>query len=77
MTDFRNKKTTAICEECGKKFEKKCPTQIYCSKECAVKVGKRQIRIYKGLKGEPQKRKKYNTGPKKKKHNKGMWAIWE
>lgn len=60
---MKNPKQKCVCEECGKTFIKKTPTQIYCSDECRIKVQRRQIRIYNGFK---EKQKPVIVKPKKK-----------
>lgn len=52
------------CEECGKTFIRKTPTQKYCCDECRIKVGIRQNRLYK--KSVNKKTKHVVVKPKKK-----------
>ena len=57
---YRERKITAICEECSEKFVKKQETHKYCSPECSSKKWKR---AYKSVVSEGET---YSDAVKKK-----------
>ena len=57
---YRERKITAICEECNEKFVKKQETHKYCSPECSSKKWKR---AYKSVVSEGET---YSDAVKKK-----------
>ena len=68
---------TKKCENCGKKFIVKSPTQKYCCRECAVEIQRKQIRIYKGIADKPLvKRGPYTGNSKKRKIKTNSFGLY-
>lgn len=58
------KKKTAVCNICGKTFEKSAPNQKYCTLECSFKATKLRRKIW--VKNNPSYYRRYMRERNKK-----------